>query len=95
LAKALGALYRIVYHKYSFDEIFHLVFVRPAHYLGKLFWLGGDEKLIDPYGPDGIATLSRRIAQRMAGLETGYIYHYAFAMVIGVTACVTWFWARG
>ena len=95
VAKALGSVYRIVYRKYYFDEILDTLFVRTAYYLGKIFWLGGDENFIDRYGPDGIAALSRRIAKRIAVLETGYIYHYAFAMILGVTAFVSWFWFKG
>ena len=95
LAQKLGALYRLVYHKYYFDELFDFLVVQPSLRLGKILWLGGDENIIDRYGPDGVASLSRRIAQRMAVLESGYITHYAFAMVIGVTAFVTWFWLKG
>ena len=95
LAKALGGFYQLVYHKYYFDEILAFLFVQPALRLGKIFWLGGDENIIDRYGPDGVAALSRRIAKRMAALESGYVYHYAFAMVMGVTAFVSWFWLKG
>ncbi len=93
-ARALGGLYRLVYNKYYFDEIYDFLFVRSARYLGNLFWKTGDDGIIDGYGPDGIAALTVRIARRAGALETGYVYHYAFAMVIGVAAFVTWFWLK-
>jgi len=95
IANSLGGLYRLVYHKYYFDELYEFIFVRPAHWLGRVLWLGGDESIIDGYGPNGIAHLSVRIAKRLSALETGYVYHYAFASVIGVAAFITWFWIKG
>lgn len=94
VAKACGALYRLVYNKYYFDEIYDAVFVRPARCLGEILWKRGDDGTIDRFGPDGFAGLAVRLAQRASALETGFIYHYAFAMVIGVAAFVTWFWFR-
>jgi len=94
-ARALGGLYRLIYHKYYFDEIYTFLFVRPACWLGDRLWEVGDEEIIDGYGPDGFAALSIRIAQRVSAMESGYLYHYAFAMVIGVAAFVTWFWLKG
>ena len=95
LAKSLGGFYQLVYHKYYFDELYDFLFVQPAHWLGRIFWLGGDETIIDGYGPNGIAALSVRIAQKLSALETGYVYHYAFASVLGVAAFITWFWFKG
>jgi NADH-quinone oxidoreductase subunit L len=92
---ALGGLYRLVYNKYYFDEIYDFVFVRTARFLGQVFWHGGDDGIIDRFGPDGFAAASSRIAKRISALETGYVYHYAFAMVIGLAAFVTWFWIKG
>jgi NADH-quinone oxidoreductase subunit L len=94
IARALGPIYRLVFNKYYFDQIYNSVFVRSARLLGEIFWKGGDDGIIDAYGPDGMAALTMRLAQRMSALETGYLYHYAFAMVIGVAAFVTWFWIK-
>jgi NADH-quinone oxidoreductase subunit L len=91
IARTLGGLYRLVYHKYYFDELYDFLFVRPAQRLGVMLWHTGDERVIDGLGPDGVAALVVRIAGRVSALETGYIYHYAFTMVIGVAAFVTWF----
>jgi len=93
-ANALGALYRLVYHKYYFDEIYDAVFVQSARRLGDILWKGGDDGVIDRFGPDGFAALAVRLAGRISALETGYVYTYAFAMVIGVAGFVTWFWYR-
>jgi len=57
-------------------------------------WCSGDDGFIDRFGPDGFAALSEWVAQRFGALETGYVYHYAFAMVIGVAVFVTWFWIK-
>ncbi len=94
VAKACGGLYRLVYHKYYFDELYDFLFVRMASRLGRIFWVGGDDGIIDGYGPNGVAALTGRIAKYIGALQTGYVYHYAFAMVIGVAAFVTWFWFR-
>ena len=94
LAGALGALYRLVYNKYYFDEIYDRLFVRTARRLGETLWKGGDDGVIDRFGPDGFAGMAVRLAQRASALETGYVYHYAFAMVIGIAAFVTWFWLK-
>jgi NADH-quinone oxidoreductase subunit L len=64
--------------------------------LGRLLWMGGDGRVIDGFGPDGIAATVIDLARRAAALQTGYLYHYAFAMLIGVAALVSWyFYALG
>jgi NADH-quinone oxidoreductase subunit L len=94
VANGLGAVYRLVYHKYYFDEIYDYLFVKPAGALGRFLWQTGDEKVIDGLGPDGFAAAALRIAQKVGALETGYLYHYAFAMVIGVAGFISWFWLK-
>lgn len=95
VSTAFGGLYRLVYHKFYFDEIYDVLFVRTARRLGDFLWKKGDDAVIDRYGPDGFAALSLRIAARVGALESGYVYHYAFAMVIGVAAFISWFWLKG
>jgi NADH-quinone oxidoreductase subunit L len=83
-------LYDFVYHKWYFDELYDLLFVRPAFAIGRLFWKAGDEGTIDRFGPNGsawVVSFGSRIAGR---LQTGYVYTYAFVMLIGLTAAVTW-----
>jgi len=89
LAAKLGAVYLFIYNKWYFDELYDRLFVRPAHYLGREFWREGDGTLIDGLGPDGVAAVARNLAERASRLQTGFVYHYAFAMLIGVAGLVT------
>jgi NADH-quinone oxidoreductase subunit L len=90
-AERLGPVYRFLLNKWYFDELYDRLFVRPAMALGRGLWKEGDGTLIDGLGPDGIAGLARAIARRASALQTGYVYHYAFAMLIGVVGLVTWY----
>ena len=94
VTQGFGGLYRLVYNKYYFDELYDRMFTRMSMRLGHIFWKTGDGA-IDYYGPDGVAGLVMRLAQKVGALETGYIYHYAFAMLVGVAALVSWFCLRG
>jgi NADH-quinone oxidoreductase subunit L len=91
LAGAMPALYRFLLNKWYFDELYDRIFVRPAFWLGRLFWKGGDGAVIDRWGPDGVAARVVDITGRVVKLQTGYIYHYAFAMMIGLAAVTTWY----
>jgi len=91
IAKAFGGLYTFVFRKWMFDELYDLVFVRSAKALGFGLWKGGDGAVIDGCGPDGIASATLAIAKRASKLQTGYVYHYAFAMLIGVVVLVSWY----
>jgi NADH-quinone oxidoreductase subunit L len=91
LASALGGLYAFVFNKWYFDELYDLIFVRAAKALGFGLWKGGDGAVIDGLGPDGVASVTQVLSRRVAKLQTGYVYHYAFAMLIGVVALVTWY----
>ena len=94
-ARQASLLYRFLLNKWYFDEIYDLLLVRPALWLGRLLWKGGDERVIDGLGPDGISARVIDITRNVMRLQTGYLYHYAFAMLIGVAALVTWFMLRG
>jgi len=91
LASAFPGIYRFLEKKWYFDELYDLLFVRPAFYLGRGFWKAGDGQLIDGVGPDGIAAATMGAAKRVAKLQTGYLYHGAFAMAIGVMVLVSWY----
>jgi NADH-quinone oxidoreductase subunit L len=95
LAERLPGLYRFLLNKWYFDELYDALFVRPAFWLGRLFWKGGDGAIIDRLGPDGIAARVQDGAGWMARLQTGYIYNYAFAMLIGLAAIITYFLVGG
>jgi len=94
-AKANPILYRFLLNKWYFDEIYDVLFVRPAFWLGRLFWKGGDENIIDRLGPDGVAARVVDVTRNVVKLQSGYLYHYAFAMLIGVAAFVTYYLVRG
>jgi NADH-quinone oxidoreductase subunit L len=91
LANLFPALYRFLLNKWYFDELYDAIFVRPAFALGRLFWKGGDGAIIDGLGPDGISSRVLDVTRGAVRLQTGYIYQYAFAMLLGVAAAATWY----
>jgi NADH-quinone oxidoreductase subunit L len=95
LARANPLLYRFLLNKWYFDELYDLIFVRPAFWIGRLLWRGGDERVIDGFGPDAIAARVIDVTNRVVRLQTGYVYHYAFAMLIGVAVIITWYLVGG
>jgi len=95
LANANPVLYRFLLNKWYFDELYDYLFVRPAFWLGRLFWKGGDGRIIDGLGPDGVSARVLDVAKGAVRLQTGYLYHYAFAMLIGVAAFITWYLIGG
>ncbi|MEQ9638664.1 MAG: NADH-quinone oxidoreductase subunit L [Alphaproteobacteria bacterium] len=95
LATTHREAYLFILNKWYWDELFDLIFVRPAKWVGRFLWRQGDGRVIDGFGPDGIASTVLDLARRATTLQTGFIYHYAFAMLIGVAALVTWFFGRG
>jgi NADH-quinone oxidoreductase subunit L len=90
-ADAMPGLYRFLLNKWYFDELYDRIFVRPAFWLGNLFWKGGDQNVIDRLGPDGVAARVVDVTNRVVRLQSGYLYHYAFAMLIGVAALITYY----
>ncbi|KAB0681952.1 NADH-quinone oxidoreductase subunit L [Aureimonas leprariae] len=82
-------LYRFLLNKWYFDELYDVVFVRSAKALGRFFWKTGDQKVIDGLGPDGISARVLDVTDRVVRIQSGYLYHYAFAMLIGIAALVT------
>jgi NADH-quinone oxidoreductase subunit L len=91
LARQQPLLYRFLLNKWYFDEIYDFLIVRPTLWLGRLLWKGGDGWLIDGFGPDGVSAWVLDVTRNVVRLQTGYMYHYAFAMLIGVAAFITWF----
>jgi NADH-quinone oxidoreductase subunit L len=83
-------LYDFVLHKWYVDELYDLLFVRPAFWLGKLFWKGGDQGTIDRFGPNGSAALVVAAGRVTRSLQSGYLYSYALVMLIGLAAFATW-----
>lgn len=94
MVEAFRPLYLFLYNKWYFDELYDRVFVRPAFWLGRILWKGGDGAIIDGLGPDGIAATTVGLAKRAGRLQTGYVYHYAFAMLIGVVILASFYLYR-
>jgi NADH-quinone oxidoreductase subunit L len=95
LAARGGPLYTFFYNKWFFDELYQATFVRAAKFLGDLFWKGGDQKIIDGLGPDGVSALSVQVGKGAGRIQSGYVYHYAFVMLLGVAGLLTyalWAW---
>jgi NADH-quinone oxidoreductase subunit L len=88
-------LYRFLLNKWYFDEIYDFLFVRPTLRIGRWLWKGGDGFVIDGFGPDGVSARVLDVTRNVVRLQSGYLYHYAFAMLIGVAALITWFMFSG
>jgi NADH-quinone oxidoreductase subunit L len=88
-------LYRLLLNKWYFDEIYDRVFVRPAMWIGRFFWKRGDVWLIDGFGPNGVSARVVDVTDRVVRIQSGYVYHYAFVMLVGVAALVTWYLIGG
>jgi len=89
IAARRGPLWTFLYNKWFFDELYDFVFVRGAKALGDLFWKGGDIRVIDGLGPNGVAAVSAMIGRRTGKMQTGYVYHYAFVMLLGVAGLLS------
>jgi len=90
LATTQEPLYRFLLNKWYFDELYDFLFVRPAKWIGRFLWKKGDGAVIDGLGPDGISARVVDVTRGIVKLQSGYLYHYAFAMLIGIAALFTW-----
>jgi len=91
LANQQPMLYQFLLNKWYFDELYDLIFVRPAKRIGRFLWKYGDGYIIDGFGPDGVSARVLDVTRNVVKIQTGYLYHYAFAMLIGVAGLITWF----
>ena len=91
LAEQQPMLYQFLLNKWYFDELYDLILVRPAKWIGRFLWKVGDGYLIDGLGPDGVSARVLDVTRNVVKIQTGYLYHYAFAMLIGVAGLITWF----
>ncbi len=85
-AMAKGPVWSFLYNKWFFDELYDFIFVKGARALGDLFWKVGDKRLIDGLGPDGVAATSNFFSRQVRRLQTGFVYHYSFIMLIAAVA---------
>ena len=83
-------LHQFLYNKWYFDELYNAIFVKPAFWLGRFFWKRGDEQTIDRFGPDGAATLVQGGTRLAVRLQSGYVYGYAFVMLLGLVGLASW-----
>ncbi len=90
VAARKGPLWTFLYNKWFFDELYDFVFVRGSKLLGDLFWKVGDQKIIDGLGPNGFAWASLAWAKAQSKIQSGYVYHYAFVMLLGVVGLLTY-----
>ncbi len=95
LSSGFQLTHKFLLNKWYFDELYDKIFIKPAFSLGRNLWKAIDDLLIDGVGPDGIAAAVRIIARRAGAIQSGYLYHYAFVMLLGVAAFITWFLVRG
>ena len=95
LAAQNPGLYRFLLNKWYFDELYHAIFVRPAIWVGRAFWRGFDDWLINEKLTEGLGRRVQNVTSWVVKLQSGYLYHYAFAMLIGIAALLTWAIAAG
>ena len=93
-ATRLRPVYLFLLNKWYWDELYDAIFVRPAKYFGYNLWKTGDGTLIDGLGPDGVSGAMRYFAKKVSALQTGYLYHYAFVMLIGVVILISFYVAQ-
>ena len=83
-------LYNFLLNKWYVDEVYDFIFVKPLKKIGFFFWKKGDKDTIDKFGPDGISKVIKFISNKALQFQSGYIYDYAFVMLIGLSALITY-----
>jgi len=83
-------IYNFFLNKWYFDEIYDFIFVEPLKKAGLFFWKKGDIDTIDKYGPDGLSKLVKFISDKAVSFQSGYLYHYAFVMLVGLSILLTY-----
>lgn len=91
VSKIFRPIYLFLHNKWYFDELYDLLFVRSSKALGKIFWKIGDTFIVDGGGPNGMAKLSNMVGGVINRLQSGYVYSYAFVMLLGVIGFIGWF----
>ena len=82
-------LYKFLVNKWYFDELYEVIFINPSKKLGLFFWKFCDGKLIDGFGPDGISSFIKKCSIKANKFQSGFIYQYAFIMLLGFSALLT------
>ena len=94
IAKVNKPLYQFLINKWYFDEIYDVLFVKPSKKLGLFLWKFFDIKLIDGFGPDGISNFIKKCSLKANKFQSGFIYQYAFVMLLGFSALLTFLIVR-
>ena len=84
------SFYNFFLNKWYIDELYNSIFVKPIKKIGYIFWVSGDLNIIDRFGPDGISKIVKKISNKASKFQTGYIYDYAFVMLIGLSILLTY-----
>ena len=92
--RQFGFLHRFLLNKWYFDELYDVIFVRPALWLGRVFWKVGDIGIIDRFGPNGAAKVVALASRGAVRLQSGYLYSYALVMLVGLVGAISWVIAR-
>ena len=90
LANENQPLYNFLLNKWYFDELYDFLFVKPFKKIGIFFWKNVDIKIIDKFGPDGISNLIKIFSNKAVKFQSGYVYQYAFIMLLGFSALLTY-----
>jgi len=83
-------LYNFLVNKWYFDDFYNFIFIEPIKKIGLFFWKKGDINTIDRYGPDGLSRLVKIISDKAVNFQSGYLYHYAFVMLVGFSILLTY-----
>jgi len=89
LAKSFNNLYEFLYNKWYFDELYNAIVIVPSFFIGKKLWKIGDVKIIDGLGVNGLSSMIVKTSKKLSKVQSGYVYHYAFAMLIGVVVFIS------
>ncbi len=89
IGKANRPIYNFLLNKWYFDEIYEVVFVNSSKKIGTFLWKFFDLKIIDGFGPDGVSKIIKKLSIKANKFQSGYIYHYAFIMLLGFSALLT------
>jgi len=90
IVKINRPLYEFLVNKWYFDELYDYIIVKPSQKIGLFLWKVCDVKIIDGFGPDGISMLIKKISQKANKFQSGFIYQYAFVMLLGFSALLTY-----
>ena len=89
IVEANKGIYNFLINKWYFDELYDYLFIKSSKNIGIFFWKKIDESIIDKFGPDGISKIIKNISIKAVKFQSGFIYHYAFVMLIGFSLLLT------